>query len=581
MKKALSVFLMLALVGSVFAAEPVADVNVAEFSGNASVQWGVDLDSGKTGFKNDYQVDLKLNLLNGGSKSTTGDGIWGELVIKTDSDSFLQWENGGDYLMVGDAAFPSNAGMTSNLNLNVYVDTAKLHFGPVYVGITRGNTQTGELKMDAAIRSSDDDQAKWLSDVGPDKYSQGIVAGFEHDLFNVAVDFRSYAENRADFAKVTVKTTDGKHTLLETYVMYGSGTGYASIEAVKAEYETKYGKGASVTVEDVSTHNIKDQYTNKYAMATEVEVTPIDNLSIKAGVSSDFSSEVGYSTSVGYKFGINDTFYIRPQVGFTGLTEIGSSKVGSGKTTTSTTSMSMAAGLLFGWGDIGIDANADVPFLDGDSAKKVSPGVGVVMSVPLPTIATSNWKDGSNYTKGSMTTTGNLATRIMPSFYSGEIVPGLTAALYADIGITQDSKTRVKGESEIDGIKVSADETTVGVKAPDTPFAVAFGAKYAIPVGAITITPNAGIRYANNAYHTLSASKGIVEEKDDGVFADMGDQTAVDGDYMNLKAGVDVTGLVSNTTFSVIYDSSNLLNADETDGAKKAGTLNFKVKISL
>ena len=549
MKKALSVsvFLMLALVGSVFAAEPVADVNVAEFSGNASVQWGVDLDSGKTGFKNDYQVDLKLNLLNGGSKSTTGDGIWGELVIKTDSDSFLQWENGGDYLMVGDAAFPSNAGMTSNLNLNVYVDTAKLHFGPVYVGITRGNTQTGELKMDAAIRSSDDDQAKWLSDVGPDKYSQGIVAGFEHDLFNVAVDFRSYAENRADFAKVTVKTTDGKHTLLETYVMYGSGTGYASIEAVKAEYETKYGKGASVTVEDVSTHNIKDQYTNKYAMATEVEVTPIDNLSIKAGVSSDFSSEVGYSTSVGYKFGINDTFYIRPQVGFTGLTEIGSSKVGSGKTTTSTTSMSMAAGLLFGWGDIGIDANADVPFLDGDSAKKVSPGVGVVMSVPLPTIATSNWKDGSNYTKG----------------------------------ITQDSKTRVKGESEIDGTKVSADETTVGVKAPDTPFAVAFGAKYAIPVGAITITPNAGIRYANNAYHTLSASKGIVEEKDDGVFADMGDQTAVDGDYMNLKAGVDVTGLVSNTTFSVIYDSSNLLNADETDGAKKAGTLNFKVKISL
>ena len=42
MKKALTVFLMLALVGSVFAAEPVADVNIAEFSGNASVQWGVN-----------------------------------------------------------------------------------------------------------------------------------------------------------------------------------------------------------------------------------------------------------------------------------------------------------------------------------------------------------------------------------------------------------------------------------------------------------------------------------------------------------------------------------------------------------
>ena len=54
MKKALSVFLMLALVGSVFAAEPVADVNIAEFKGEASVQWGVDLDTMKTGFKNSW-----------------------------------------------------------------------------------------------------------------------------------------------------------------------------------------------------------------------------------------------------------------------------------------------------------------------------------------------------------------------------------------------------------------------------------------------------------------------------------------------------------------------------------------------
>ena len=93
MKKALSVFLMLALVGSVFAAEPVADVNIAEFKGDASVQWGVDLDSGKTGFKNSASVTLKLNLLNEGSKSTTGDGVWGELVIKTKGDTFAKATN--------------------------------------------------------------------------------------------------------------------------------------------------------------------------------------------------------------------------------------------------------------------------------------------------------------------------------------------------------------------------------------------------------------------------------------------------------------------------------------------------------
>ncbi|MBU3849047.1 MAG: autotransporter [Candidatus Treponema excrementipullorum] len=529
MKKALSVFLMLALVGSVFAAEPVADVNVAEFSGNASVQWGINLDTMKTGFKNAYEVNLKLNLLNGGSKSTTGDGIWGELVIKTDSDSFLQWENGDSHLMVGDAAFPSNAGMTSNLNLNAYVDTAKLHFGPAYVGITRGNTQTGELKMDAAIRSSDDNQAKWLSDVGPDKYSQGIVAGFEHEYFNVAVDLRSYADNRADFAKVTVKTTDGKHTLLETYVMYGVGTDYANIAAVVAEYKAKYGDNASVTVEDVSTHDINNQYTNQYAMAAEVEVTPIDNLSIKGGVSYNFGenktdTRLGFSGSVGYKFNINDTFYVRPQVGYTGVTNF---------VENANLDSEMAMGLLFGWGDIGIDANAGVPFLDGDSAKKVSPGVGVVAHLPLG-------KDfyGSN---------APYVARIMPSFFSGEIVPNLTAAAYSDIGIMEQG---------------------------DAAMAVAVGAKYAIPVGAVTITPNAGVRFANSVYDASMTEKGVA------MFDGLGEQVGGEH-YLNLKAGVDVTGLVSNTTFSVIYDSANVLNENPADNAAKAGTLNFKVKISL
>ena len=532
MKKALSVFLMLALVGSVFAAEPVADVNVAEFSGNASVQWGVDLDTGKTGFKNAYEVNLKLNLLNNGSKSTTGDGIWGELVIKTDSDNFLQWENGDSHLMVGDAAFPANEGMTSNLNVNAYVDTAKLHFGPAYIGIKRGDTKTGELDMDAAIRSSDDDQSQWLDDVGPGNYSQGIVAGFEHEYFNVAVDLRSYADNRADFAKVTVKTTDGKHTLLETYVMYGVGTDYANIAAVVAEYESKYGDNASVTVEDVSTHDIQNQYTNQYAMAAEVEVTPIDNLSIKGGVSYEFqkNAKLGFSGSAGYKFNINDTFYVRPQVGYTGETWLIDG---------ATVDSEMAMGVLFGWGDIGIDDNADVPFLDGDSAKKVSPGVGVVAYLPLGVRPKAASED--------------LVARIMPSFFSGELVPNLTAAAYSDIGI---------------------------MKQGDAAMAVAVGAKYAIPAGAVTITPNAGIRFANDSY--LDNVTAAMKEKDDGVFAGTGDRN-VDGSALNLKAGVDVTGLISNTTLSVIYDSRNLLNdTKNTDGVvNKAGTLNFKVKISL
>ena len=482
-------------------------------------------------------------MLNNGSKSTTGDGIWGELVIKTDSDNFLQWENGDSSLMVGDAAFPANKGMTSNLNVNAYVDTAKLHFGPAYIGIKRGDTKTGELKMDAAIRSSDDDQAKWLEDVGPDDYSQGIVAGFEHEYFNVAVDLRSHAQNFAEFIKATVKTSDGKRTILEQYIPITNSS--VTEESVKADLESSF-PGFSVTAEKVSTHDIKDaneQYKNQYAMAAEVEVTPIDDLSIKGGVSYNFGenkadTKLGFSGSVGYKFNINDTFYVRPQVGYTGVTTFADN---------ANLDSEMAMGLLFGWGDIGIDANADVPFLDGDSAKKVSPGVGVVAHLPLGKDIT-----GSN--------NAPYVARIMPSFFSGELVPNLTAALYSDIGIMSEAAVN-----------------------KDVAFGIAAAAKYAIPVGAVTITPNAGIRFANDSYlDNVSSPILPIEEKGDGVFSGTGDRN-INGSALNLKAGVDVTGLISNTTLSVIYDSRNLLNdTKNTDGVvNKAGTLNFKVKISL
>ncbi|AEE17493.1 autotransporter [Treponema brennaborense] len=520
MKKALVVFLMLALVSSVFAAEPVADVKIAEFSGNASVQWGVNLDSGKTGFLNAYEVVFKLNLLNNGTKSTTGDGVWGELVLKTDDDTFIGWKNTEN----SDGKFNANKGMQDgkNLGLKVFVDVAKIHLGPAYIGIKRGDTQTGELKMDAAIRSSDDDQAKWLSNVGPDKFSQGIVVGFANDMFGIDVDLRSYAVDKTD-------STD-----------------------------------------------IVNQYTGAYAFAGEAEFKGVENLSIKAGASYNFSDKfyantasdtsasldtvLGYSASAGYKLALNDTYYIRPQVGFAGAnskTDANNSKSG----------MAMAFGVLFGWGEIGMDKNADVAFLDDDMAKKVSPGVGVVAYVPFK---------GTSKVAGVSSDAEQLYTaRIMPSFFSGEIVKNLTAAAYGDIVVMNDKYPTVANK--------------------DMGMAFVLSAKYAIPVDAMTITPNAGVRFANASYADNYKDFG---EADDGVFGkkdgtyklSMGDQKTktgsalFDGNFMNIKAGVDVAGLISNTTLSVIYESANVLNSLEAaSGANvsKLGTLNFKAKIAL
>ena len=513
MKKALSVFLMLALVGSVFAAEPVADVNITEFKGNASVQWGVDLDTGKTGFKNDASVTLKLNLLNGGSKSTTGDGVWGELVIKTKGDTFAKATN------TSALALPT---------MTVVVDKAQINFGPAYVGITSGDTQTGKLKMDAAVKSADSDNAVTLADVGPYGYTQGITAGYKHDMFNVAVDFRSYNPGK-DVAAVV---WTGAPVVFKGKSSPAYFATKADAQKFKDELDLVLSAGNQSTLLELGDIFGANQYTNAYAFAAEAEFTGVENLSIKGGVSYDFGdivekngySTLGYSTSVGYKVGLTDTLYLRPQLGFAG-----SSLFIKDTTLTKDASalkMDMVAGLLFGWGDIGVDAHPDVYFMDKDSYKKVSPGVGVVVTVPL--VASASYTDVVTNTKHDINGYENGRSIIItPSFFSGEILPGLTAATYSDIVLNM-------GKSE----------TNVGVLLESS-------AKYAIPVGAVTITPQAGIQFKNKKYNGT--------------------------DSLMSKVGVDVAGLVSNTTFSVLYESGNLI----AEPKSVIGTLNFKTKISF
>ncbi|MDY4466810.1 MAG: hypothetical protein SPE30_11070, partial [Candidatus Treponema excrementipullorum] len=462
-----------------------------------SVQWGVDLDSGKTGFKNSASVTLKLNLLNEGSKSTTGDGVWGELVIKTNGDTFAKATN-LSYL-----ALPA---------MNVVVDKAQINFGPAYVGITAGDTEVGKLKMDAAVKSADSDNAVTLPSVGSKNYTQGITIGYKNDMFNVAADVRSYAESigvwRLDYVPAGYPD---KARIDLPGTLYGSED---NAKAAKKKVENYY-KSIGTTV-DVSITKIgnyyknADQYSHKYAMALEGEFTGVENLSVKAGVSYDFGelqgdalSTLGYSTSAGYKLALNDTFYLRPQVGFTGFNNF------TTKDEAKKSGYTVAGGLLFGWGEIGIDDNAGVYFLDDDAAKKVSPGVGVVVSAPIKE---------------------NADIKIAPSFFSGDIVPGLTAAAYSEIIVPTAKDAKAK-------------------------FDLSSGIKYAVPVAAGTITPQLGVKFANER---------------------LDDKGAKVNAKFNLKAGVEVGGFVSNTTFFTVYESGNLI-ADEAG----IGTLNFGAKISF
>ena len=592
MKKALSVFLMAAMAFGAFADEPVADVNVAEFSGNAAVTWGVDLDSGTTGFKNSTEVNLKLNLLKGGSKSTTGDGVWGELVLKADGDP-LQWQQ-KDF---SDDAFAANKGMTSSLNYKVYVDTAKIHLGPAYIGLKTGDTQTGALKMDGAIRSADSDNATTLAGVGPKDYSQGIVAGYDSDMFKLDLDLRSKPDtskktvNELVFiTKVEDKNSDNNLSVGDI-VTFSNGKTFT----VPAGYQNNIGTPIADLVDKpmvfgFSADDTTYYYTDNYAFALEGEFKGVENLSVKAGVSYNFAKNyqpnktttvktgngdvkhtLGYSASVGYKLALNDTFFVRPQLGFAGATEFGTFPVQSMPTYNAEgnkTSMAMAAGLLFGWGEIGQDKNAGVYFLNKDDAKKVTPGVALVAEIPLPSILSGEVGD----TKGKETTTGTTLAWIQPSLYTGELIPGLTAAAYADIQITQKGKTK----ATLDGTT----ETTETAK-PDAAMAFAFGVKYALNVEELTITPQFGLRFVNEEYNKINASDRKKTVFDKTNYA-LGESKGND-DYMNVKLGVDVAGLVDNTTFSVVWTSENLNNTTDKANTNdpKLGTLDFTAKIAL
>ena len=323
MKKALVLLLALSMVFGAFAAEPVANVNVSEFKGEASVTWGVDLDAKETGFKNDAKVTLKLNLIDGGDKSSTGEGVWGEIKIKTDGDTFTKVE--GNDKEFGALTIPAK----------IKVDTAKLRFGDnAYIGITSGDTIVGEYKLDTAIGaekiSNGNRGANNLSDdseIDVDKgtfklvyenpYTQGIVAGYANDMFSVDVDFRSDAAA---------------------------------------------------------------QYTNRYAFAVDGSLKAVENLTFKAGYAQDFANSrdedigMGYYVATDYKLGLNDTFYLKPQAGFVNQTiKNDDASISRAK---------LVSAVLFGWGDKE-DAKAGVYFLNDDDSKKVVPGISVAVDMPL------------------------------------------------------------------------------------------------------------------------------------------------------------------------------------------------------
>ena len=467
MKKIIAITAMAAAAAAfTFADEPVADVKVAEFSGNASVTWGVDLDTQKTGFKNDWGSKLKVNITNEGTKKTEGEGIWAELEIKGKS-LYAESEKG--------AAQSLKDGTVS-------VEKALLHFGDAYLGIKEGDTVVGEFNSPNAVNSSKLGVSNTYDDAdnnaanNPDGHTHGIVAGYGNSLFDIAVDFRS-------------------HPIAGNY------------------------------------------YTNDYGVAGEATLKFVPGLEIKAGADYQIryndaeSNKLGVGASEKYTLALGDKFKLVEGVGF---------NMGKVVTNSDNPLMNLTAGVVFAWGDEAY-AHAGVPYLDGDYAKKVTPGVGVAAAI------------------NNLTNDANRTIVIQPSFYSGDIIPNLKVGVFGQIGIST----------------VSGNEAVFGV---------AGGLKYDLKAtDALTISPYAGARFLKNEAWATTAK--LFDDTFTNENGDNGNKKDLQGSgnkKMNVKVGADVSGLINNTTFSVWWQSRNLLNEDtdkKTNG--QVGTINIQCKIAL
>jgi hypothetical protein len=118
MKKIVGIIAALSLVAGVaFADEPAYPAGaVAAFSGEASIEYQIDLDNEAFGIVNAEKANFKIQFYNGGDKATTGDGLWGELKVSVGAgDAETKNSDGGDKNGAFQMKKPS-------------VDTAKIHF---------------------------------------------------------------------------------------------------------------------------------------------------------------------------------------------------------------------------------------------------------------------------------------------------------------------------------------------------------------------------------------------------------------------------------------------------------------------
>ena len=563
MKKALVFFVALAMIGSVFAAEPAAEAKVAEFSGNAAVTFGFDLDAVKAGFKNTTEADLKFNLMNGGDKSTTGNGVWGELKLVVNA---LQIRATADVSDGHTFAIQTKKDNDGEDTIFVEIDTAKLHFNDLYVGITSGDFRYGgSFWYPNALnyKDSKEDEKYTRSRAAKLGYDQGLVLGYEKkDLFKVELAARS----KKDTSKVLDKVEEKFSGASGYTVTEDEGVWTTKVDALGATTSNHVAKGATVAPNTIYYVRVmKDDkttyWTNKFAFGVYGEVKPIKDLRIGVGAAyvlgdaanpddKDNSNDISVFAGVDYRFNFNEDFFIQPTVTYNFYDDYKVASKGY-----SIKDNKINAGLRFGFAKSKSDSDNNSLLYSLFGQEKLFyettkndkgddtllPGVSVFGSF--------NLKENAMKTE----------LPVMVTFYSGELVQNLKAYALFGANLGPDA-------GKVAALPPAAYEKLIEGKGLQAGAA----ASYDIKVNdAVTVVPAAGVLWTHS---------GLTVDKDNKVSAD---EVAV-----SLKA--DVKGLVSNTTFTVFWEKASfgslktkILGTDASSSVTKKGVIGLKAKIAL
>jgi len=544
MKKIVSIVAAVAMASAMFAGEPAINTAVTEFTGSASVTWGINLDTEKTGFDNSSSASLKVNFVDGGDKATADDSaVWGEIKIKTDG---MKAENGA----LGNAA--------------AAVDYAKLHIGPAWVQITGAGTKVGGFEP--VLATSSTDGAKWgaVGAVGT-AASKGVELGYAMDkMFSVKLDFCSepgVAGSKKTGSKVVAKFLDSDEA---------DAAGKANDALLTDSKDPTVFSDATLTtpatagdpagvyyyeVEKTEATPAAGIYSDQYAAAFKVTFDMVENLVVEAGISKNItvgkkyweysSLDWQYFGKAEYKFALNDKFYLKPQAGATLTTP-----------TKDSIAVDSVVAVLFGWGAEKQDTN--IKYV----GKKVSDGVSVALKMENGT--TKYWVDEK--TNGTVKTANGKV--LIGAWDSATLVPNLTFGAEAELA--QVINTEVAA-GKVDGKEVKEYNTnslneTVYVSS------LKAEAKYAIDLDGKTITPAVAVAFVGEEVdYALEANKAAAEKKD----------KTTDGTYKlvanNFYFGVNFAGFVPYTKFDIDYETSRV---DGKDWMNK-GTLNFKMTIGF